>query len=218
MPSAVTGSVVIDGAAVVTVDAAGTRHERGHVVVEDGIITAVGAGPAPATHDGVRRVDGTNCALTPGFVNVHHHLYQWATRGLAVDCHAVRLADRALPDLGRHRRGHRAHRLDGRARLAGPDGCTTTTDHHYVFPHDGGDVLGATIAAAATIGLRFHPTRGSMDLGRSQGGLPPDHVVEDIDVILRASQEAIDKHHDPAPGSMLRIGSPPARRSRRPVT
>src|SRR6185437_1297535 len=88
-------------------------------------------------------------------------------------------------------------------------GCTTTTDHHYVFPHDGGDVLGATIAAAGTIGLRFHPTRGSMDLGQSQGGLPPDRVVEDIDTILRSSQEAIERHHDPSPGSMLRMGLAP---------
>jgi cytosine/adenosine deaminase-related metal-dependent hydrolase len=88
-------------------------------------------------------------------------------------------------------------------------GCTTTTDHHYVFPHGGGDVLAAEIGAAREVGLRFHPTRGSMDLGQSHGGLPPDNVVEDIDGILAATEAAIDTHHDPAPGSMLRIGVAP---------
>ena len=70
-------------------------------------------------------------------------------------------------------------------------------------------MLGATVDAARIIGLRFHPTRGSMDLGQSQGGLPPDHVVEDIDTILKASGEAIDRFHDPAPGSMLQVGLAP---------
>jgi 8-oxoguanine deaminase len=92
--------------------------------------------------------------------------------------------------------------------LAGT-GCTTTTDHHYVFPAGGGDILGAEIEAARTVGLRFHPTRGSMDLGRSKGGLPPDNVVEDIDAILAASEDAIRTHHDPAPGSMLRVALAP---------
>ena len=96
----------------------------------------------------------------------------------------------------------------GLAWLAGT-GCTTTTDHHYVFPQDGGDVLQAEIDAAARVGLRFHPTRGSMDLGQSKGGLPPDNVVEDIDAILAATEAAIDTHHDPSFGSMLRIGVAP---------
>jgi len=78
-----------------------------------------------------------------------------------------------------------------------------------VFPRDGGDLLAAEIAAAAAVGVRFHPTRGSMDLGQHDGGLPPDHVVEDRDAILTATQEAIDRYHDPAPGSMLRVGVAP---------
>src|SRR5262249_18290754 len=88
-------------------------------------------------------------------------------------------------------------------------GCTTTMDHHYVFPRAGGDVLGATVEAAAEVGLRFHPTRGSMDLGESAGGLPPDDVVEDIDAIIAATQVAIERFHDPGPGSMLRVGVAP---------
>jgi cytosine/adenosine deaminase-related metal-dependent hydrolase len=82
-------------------------------------------------------------------------------------------------------------------------------DHHYVFPTHGGDVLGAEIEAARRIGLRFLATRGSMDLGQSQGGLPPDHVVEDIDTILAATAAALDEHHDASPDSMLRIGVAP---------
>ena len=88
-------------------------------------------------------------------------------------------------------------------------GCTTSTDHHYVFPQHGGDLLAAEIDAARTVGLRFHPTRGSMDLGRSAGGLPPDGVVEDLDSILAASEAAITAHHDPGFDSMVRIGLAP---------
>jgi cytosine/adenosine deaminase-related metal-dependent hydrolase len=82
-------------------------------------------------------------------------------------------------------------------------------DHHYVFPREGGDLLLAEIEAARSIGVRFHPCRGSMDLGRSSGGLPPDAIVEDRDQVLRATQVAIDRHHDPSPGSLLRIAIAP---------
>jgi cytosine/adenosine deaminase-related metal-dependent hydrolase len=202
-------SVVIEGCAVVTVDGARTRHDPGHVVVEDGIITAVGAGPARRVPDGARRVDGTGCAMTPGFVNVHHHLYQWATRGLAVDATLFGWLTALYPVWGGIDEDTTRTAATGALGWLAKTGCTTTTDHHYVFPHAGGDVLGATVDAARTIGLRFHPTRGSMDLGQSQGGLPPDNVVEDIDTVLKSSVEAIDRFHDPAPGSMVRVGLAP---------
>ena len=88
-------------------------------------------------------------------------------------------------------------------------GCTTSTDHHYIFPRHAGDLLAVEIEAARAIGLRFHPCRGAMDLGRSKGGLPPDEIVEERDAILAASAAAIDRFHDPEPGAMVRIALAP---------
>ncbi len=96
----------------------------------------------------------------------------------------------------------------GLAALA-TSGCTTSTDHHYIFPRGGGDLLAVEIEAAGRIGLRFHPCRGAMDLGESDGGLPPDSLVEDRDAILVASEEAIDRFHDPSPGARVRIALAP---------
>lgn len=201
-------TLVLQGAHVATVDGSATEYPSGHVVVTDGVITAVGAGPAPEIA-GARVVDAGGCLITPGFVNTHHHLYQWITRGLAVDDTLFGWLTTLYPVWGQiDAELVNVAATGGLAWLAGT-GCTTTTDHHYVFPRDGGDVLKAEIDAAARVGLRFHPTRGSMDLGRSKGGLPPDNVVEDIDAILAATEEAIDTHHDPSFGSMLRIGVAP---------
>jgi cytosine/adenosine deaminase-related metal-dependent hydrolase len=88
-------------------------------------------------------------------------------------------------------------------------GCSTSTDHHYVFPRGTSGLLDAEIAAARTIGMRFHPCRGSMDLGDSDGGLPPDRVVERTDDVLAETEAAVRRLHDPAPGSMLRIAVAP---------
>ena len=200
--------IVIDGVAVATVDAADTYHADGHVVVgDDGRILAVGPGRATG-HEG-RRIDGSGCLVTPGLVNTHHHLYQWATRGLALDETLFGWLTALYPIWGR---------LDaeivGAAAGAGLgwlalSGCTTSMDHHYVFPRDGGDVLEAEIQAARRVGLRFHPTRGSMDLGRKDGGLPPDNIVESTDEALTATEKAIDRWHDPAPDAMLQIAVAP---------
>ena len=205
-------TLVIEGAHVATVDPARAEYAGGHVVVTDNVITAVGPGRAPddmVTGESVRRVDASGCLVTPGFVNTHHHLYQWITRGLAVDDTLFGWLTTLYPVWG----GIDAELVHTAATgalawLAGT-GCTTTTDHHYVFPRDGGDVLAAEVQAARRIGLRFHPTRGSMDLGQSSGGLPPDNVVEDVDDILAATESAIGTFHDPSFGSMLRIGVAP---------
>jgi cytosine/adenosine deaminase-related metal-dependent hydrolase len=200
--------LIIDGAAISTVDAAGTEYDTGHLIVEGGRIAAVAAGPAPE-RPGLRRVDGTGCLLTPGLVNTHHHLYQWATRGYAPDGTLFEWLTRLYPVwAGLTAEVVGAAAAAGLAWLA-RSGCTTTTDHHYVFPRGVGDLLEPTITAAATVGLRFHPTRGSMDLGRSQGGLPPDEVVESLDDILAATAEAVSRYHDPAPASMVRVAVAP---------
>jgi cytosine/adenosine deaminase-related metal-dependent hydrolase len=201
-------SIVIDGCAVATVDSAGTEYSTGHIIVTDGRIAAVGSGAAPDVA-GARHVDGAGCLATPGLVNTHHHLYQWLTRGHAQDNTLFEWLTALYPIWGQLDADlEHVAASAGLASLA-LSGCTTSTDHHYVFPHDGGDVLGAEIEAAARIGLRFHPCRGSMDLGQSQGGLPPDHVVEDRDVILAACEDAVRRHHDPGFDSMVRIALAP---------
>jgi cytosine/adenosine deaminase-related metal-dependent hydrolase len=207
-------TLLVDGATVVTVDGdsgAGTEHATGYVVVGDNRITAVGSGPAPGEvrRSADRVVDGTGCVLTPGLVNTHQHLYQWATRGLAVDATLFEWLTELYPVwAGLDEEVVRAASAGALGWLA-RTGCTTSTDHHYVFPAGAGDLLAAEVSSAAAVGLRFHPTRGSMDLGRSQGGLPPDSVVEDLDAVLSATEEAITRFHDPSPGAMVRVAVAP---------
>jgi len=200
---------VLEGAHVVTVDGSGSEFAGGHVVVTGNRIAAVGPGAAPATPAGARRIDASGCLITPGLVNTHHHLYQWITRGLAVDATLFGWLTTLYPVWGRIDADLVHTAASGGLTWLAKTGCTTTTDHHYVFPHDGGDVLHAEIAAAQRVGLRFLPTRGSMDLGQSKGGLPPDSVVEDIDAILAATEAAVDTYHDASPDAMLRIGVAP---------
>ncbi|HET7356921.1 MAG TPA: 8-oxoguanine deaminase [Nocardioidaceae bacterium] len=201
-------TLVVEGCAVVTMDPARTELASGHVVVERNRITAVGEGPAQG-YDGARRVDGTGCLLTPGLVNTHHHIYQWVTRGLAADDTLFDWLTTLYPVwAGIDEEAVHVAAQGGLARLA-RTGCTTASDHHYVFPRDSGDLLAAEISAAGSVGLRFHPCRGSMDLGRSSGGLPPDSVVEDRDAVLAATEAAIGRWHDPAPDAMVRIAVGP---------
>ena len=207
---------IIEGCAIATVDADGTEYRDGHLVIDGERLVAVGEGPAPdsISRDGAdgaeaRRIDGAGHLATPGLVNCHHHLYQWATRGLAQQATLFEWLLELYPvwaliDEEICRAAARA----GLAALA-RSGCSASTDHHYVFPRDAGDLLEVEIGAAASVGLRFHPCRGSMDLGRSDGGLPPDEIVEDRDAILAAGEDAISRFHDPAPGAMVRIALAP---------
>ncbi|WP_028478255.1 8-oxoguanine deaminase [Nocardia sp. CNY236] len=200
---------VISGCAVATVDARGTEYPTGYVVVRGNRIDAVGAGKPPEFDGDPVRIDGRGCLLTPGLVNTHNHLFQWITRGLAVDSTLFEWLTRLYPLwMGLDEEAVRIAATAALATLA-RTGCTTTTDHHYMFPPDGGDLLGAEIAAAAEAGLRFHPCRGSMDLAAAAGGLPPDHDVERLDAILAASADAVARWHDPSFDSMVRIALAP---------
>ena len=201
---------VIENAAIATVDGgeeAGTEYASGHVVVNDNVIEAVGAGTAPGDAD--RRVDASGCLVTPGFVNTHHHLYQWATRGYAQQATLFEWLTELYPVwAGIDEEITHAAAVAGLARLA-RTGCTTAADHHYVIPRDGGDVFGATIEAASQVGVRLHGIRGSMDRGESHGGLPPDDIVETLDGALDGTAEAIDRYHDPSPEARIRIAVGP---------
>jgi cytosine/adenosine deaminase-related metal-dependent hydrolase len=201
--------IAIEGCAVATVDAAGSEYESGHLVVDGDRISAVGPGPAPRDDRELRLVDGSGCLATPGLVNTHHHLYQWATRGLAQQEDLFGWLTSLYPIwAGIDEELVGATASAGLAWLA-LSGCTTTTDHHYVFPRGAGDLFAAEVAGAAEVGLRFHPCRGSMDLGASRGGLPPDHIVEETDAALAATEAAIERYHDPSPGAMLRVAVGP---------
>jgi cytosine/adenosine deaminase-related metal-dependent hydrolase len=204
-------TLVLDGCAVVTMDSGRSEYASGHVVVTGNVITAVGAGsPPPGSLAGpVTRIDASGCLATPGLINTHHHLYQWGTRGMAADATLFEWLTQLYPIWARMDAGIVAAQATAALAWLAKSGCSATMDHHYVFPRSGGDLLGATIAAAQQVGLRFHPTRGSMDLGESSGGLPPDDVVEDRDAILLASKAAIEQFHDDSPQSMLRIGLAP---------
>jgi cytosine/adenosine deaminase-related metal-dependent hydrolase len=202
---------VIEGCAIATVDADGRELLSGHLVLDGDRIAAVGEGAAPAswTERADRRIDASGKLATPGLINCHHHLYQWATRGYAQEATLFEWLV-ALYPVWQHIDDAvvAAAARAGLAALA-RSGCTTSTDHHYIFPRHAGDLLSVEIDAAGAIGMRFHPCRGAMDLGKSAGGLPPDDVVEDRDAILTACAEAIDRHHDPAPGARVRIALAP---------
>ncbi len=196
--------------AVVTMDDAGTELPGGSILLEDGVIRWVGAGLPPAeARAGADTLDGRGCVAIPGLVNTHHHLYQTLTRARAQQHGLFGWLTELYPVwAGVDAEWVRAGAAAGLAELA-LSGCSTSTDHHYVFPAGTGDLLGAEIEAAASLGLRFHPCRGSMDLGASEGGLPPDGVVQDIDAVLDETARTVERFHDPSPGAMLRVAIAP---------
>jgi len=201
-------TIVIEGCAVVTMNGVRREFAAGHVVADGNQIVAIGEGPAPA-YEGARVVDGRGCLLTPGLVDTHNHLYQWVTRGLAADATLFEWLTTLYPVWAGIDEEAVHVAAQGALAWLARTGCTTSSDHHYVFPREGGDVFAAEIEAARSVGLRFDPARGSMDLGQKDGGLPPDHVVEDRDAALAATEAAIDRWHDPAFGSMLRVAVAP---------
>jgi cytosine/adenosine deaminase-related metal-dependent hydrolase len=203
--------LLIENALVVaTVDDDRRELKGGWVAITNGLVSGVGSSldPKPVARE---KLDATDCLVTPGLVNTHHHMYQNLTRAYppmtdkplfgwlqslyplwrAIDEEAVYVSAYV-----------------GLAELA-LSGCTTSTDHLYLHPHGAGDLLTAEIRAAQELGMRFHPTRGSMSLSQKDGGLPPDDVVSNDDEILSASQLAVERHHDRSFGAMVRIALAP---------
>ena len=180
--------------------------EGGWVYARNGSIERVGSGPAPKAAD---VVDEPNCVAMPGLVNAHDHMYQWATRGYVPDGTLFEWLRALYPVWARIDAS--TVRVAARAAMAKLllSGCTLSTDHHYVFPRGRTGIFDASVEVARDLGLRFHPCRGSMSLGESRGGLPPDSVVEDEDAILADTEALIGRFHDPRPGSMCRVGVAP---------
>jgi len=170
---------------VVVMDDAGTEHEDGWVLVEDAIVAATGGGSEPEADE---RIDLAGAVITPGLINTHHHLYQTLTRARAQEADLFTWLKALYPVWARldEESEHAAART-GLAELA-LSGCTTVFDHHYVFPRGAGDLIEAEMSAARELGVRLVPSRGSMDLGESDGGLPPDSLVEDADEVLAETE------------------------------
>ena len=181
----------------------GSREiENGWVLARDGMILEVGSGTPPPADE---VLDEPNCVAMPGLVNAHDHMYQWATRGYVPDGTLFEWLRALYPVWARIDAD--SVRVAARAAMARLllSGCTLSTDHHYVFPRGRHGIFEALVETARELGLRFHPCRGSMSLGESQGGLPPDSVVEKEDDILSDTEALIARHHDPKPGSMCRV-------------
>ncbi|BDI21429.1 8-oxoguanine deaminase [Herbiconiux sp. L3-i23] len=199
---------ILRGGHVVTVDAADTEHADGTVAIEDGRIIAVGDA-APAGWDDAEIVDASGCLITPGLINTHHHLYQWLTRGWAQDAILFDWLVALYPTWARIDADLVRSGAAAAMAVLARSGCTLVGDHHYVFPQGGGDIIGGIVEAASEVGVRLHATRGSMDLGRSQGGLPPDFAVETTDAILEASIQAVSRYHDPSPDARVQVALAP---------
>ncbi|CUH85848.1 8-oxoguanine deaminase [Thalassovita mediterranea] len=154
-------------------------------------------------------IEGTGCVVTPGLVNTHHHLYQSLTRAVPGGQDALLFGwlQTLYPIWSRF--GPEEFYVSAQVGLAemALSGCSLSSDHLYLYPNGGR--LDDTIAAAAEVGLRFHPTRGAMSIGESDGGLPPDALVEREEDILNDCIRVIDAHHDASDGSMCRVGVAP---------
>ena len=195
-------------AVVAPMDEARREIPGGSLFIRDHVIEAVGpTGELPSTAD--RVIDLQDHLVIPGLVNTHHHLYQTLTRAVpgAQDVGLFDWLRRLYPIWAElTNEGVYVSAAVGLAELL-RGGCTTASDHLYIFPND--VTLDAEIQAAADLGVRFHATRGAMSLGESKGGLPPDRVVEDEAAILRDTQRVIEAYHDPTRYAMRRVGVAP---------
>lgn len=195
-------------AQLVTCDDSDRILQNADLYCEDGFIKTIGHDlDIPAD----RVIDGSHMFCYPGLVNTHHHLYQVFSRNLP-QVQNMELFDwlRTLYEIWKNLDADviRLSSLIGMGELM-KHGCTTCFDHHYVFPAGSGDLLGAQFAAADELGIRMYASRGSMDLSKKDGGLPPDSVVQTVDEILRDSIHAIETYHDASYGAMHRVALAP---------
>ena len=204
-----TRTLFADFELVATMDAADRELAGGYVLVEGNRIVDVGEDAAGIEADEVVR--GAGKILLPGLVNTHHHLYQSLFRNVPGASDA-KLFD-WLVFLYERWKGLNEEAMRVAATIACSElllsGATTTTDHCYVYPAGGGNILAADIEGAQRAGIRFHPCRGSMSLSKKDGGLPPDSVVQTEDEILADCQRMIEQYHEPGPFAMLRIALAP---------
>jgi cytosine/adenosine deaminase-related metal-dependent hydrolase len=198
---------IIRGADVlITMDDVRREIKNGDVLVRDGVIEAVGQ---HLYDDDAKIVDARGCVVTPGLINTHHHLYQTLTRAVpgAQDALLFGWLKTLYPIWARFTPDHmRTSAMVGLAELA-YSGCTLTSDHLYLYPN--GSRLEDTIEAAKMVGMRLHATRGAMSIGESDGGLPPDSLVEREEDILNDCIRVIDAFHDPNPGAMIQVAVAP---------
>ncbi|MEM7739368.1 MAG: 8-oxoguanine deaminase [Pseudomonadota bacterium] len=182
----------------------------GYVLATDGVVTDVGGADAlPAVGSEVAVVDARGCVVTPGLVNTHHHLFQSLTRAVPQGASKplfgwLTALYQIWPKLRPEDFALAAQ--VGLSELA-LSGCTMSSDHQYFYPE--GVKLDDTIAAAQSVGVRFHATRGSMSIGESKGGLPPDSMVEDEDAILADCERVITAFHEAEPGAMVQVAIAP---------
>lgn len=182
--------------------------ERVNVLVEDGVIRAIGK----KRHETDAWIDASRMVMYPGLVNTHHHLYQTFSRNLP-EVQNLELFPwlKYLYEIWKNLNADVVYysSLIGMGELL-KSGCTTCFDHHYVFPKGCGmGLMDAQFAAADALGMRFHASRGSMDLSVKDGGLPPDSVVQTLDEIMKDSEEAVRKYHENRPYSMHRVALAP---------
>lgn len=190
---------------ILTMDDSRRELRNGDILLRNGVVVSVGQGLQTSGEV----IDARGCVVTPGLVNTHHHLFQSMTRAVpgAQDALLFGWLKTLYPIWGQM--GPEEMFVAAQVGLAelALSGCTLTSDHLYLYPN--GARLDDTIAAAAEVGLRFHPTRGAMSVGESAGGLPPDHLVEEEGAILEDCIRVIDSFHDAGDGAMVRVGVAP---------
>ncbi|MCH8928935.1 MAG: 8-oxoguanine deaminase [Candidatus Marinimicrobia bacterium] len=202
-------TLIKDTLLTVTMDDELGDIKNGWVLVKDGEINSVGDGSYPVAD---KTVNASGMILLPGFINTHHHMFQTLTRNIPGTQNAY-LFDwlQTLYDVW----GELSEEaIYVSAQVAAAElilsGCTTSSDHLYLFPSEASNkLIDKEIEAVSSLGLRFHPTRGSMSLGKSSGGLPPDYIVQTEEEIIDDSIRLIEKYHDAEPHSMLRIALAP---------